>query len=259
MTFDEYISNPMGRKNAVFSGREMFRTMYREKLDAILVREVGKVKYKLFTSNNGKYYVHFKIPSEPIKEFYYDTVIEFYTDQHGVEISSNLKKYYVKFYSNDPSFVFTFAHAMKANDMLIKDLEPKMSKQALKNIAEEKNPKDEVGYVKSIFFAYLLMQQYNLFDKSMFKLYGEKYSKSKLLDDVEHADKKIEDRIEEGNKLSKDKKVQKQKERRQKELERRKVNPINIDPISSVSKTNNVSHVNKTQSKVKKIKKVKKI
>ena len=29
MTFDEYISNPMGRKNAVFSGREMFRTMYR--------------------------------------------------------------------------------------------------------------------------------------------------------------------------------------------------------------------------------------
>ena len=36
MTFDQYIQNAMGIKNAVISNREMYRTMYTEKLNKIL-------------------------------------------------------------------------------------------------------------------------------------------------------------------------------------------------------------------------------
>ncbi len=46
MTFDQYINNPMGIKNAVFSAREMYKELYTKKLNVILVREVGKVLYK---------------------------------------------------------------------------------------------------------------------------------------------------------------------------------------------------------------------
>lgn len=258
MTFDEYISNPMGKKNAVFSQREVFREIYTKKLDAILVREVGKVKYQLYyDKKNSKYYIHFKIPSEPIKDFYYDTVIEFYTKDHGISIGKSLSKYDVKFYSNDPSFVFTFAHAMKKNDMFIKDLEPRMAKKALKEVGKEKNPKDEVGYVKSIFFAYLLMKNYGLFAKVQFESYAKPYNKKELLNAVTQAEEKVQARIDAGEDLRKEQSAERRKQRTEDRNARRENNPINIQPSGNVKKTNKVSHVKKaTANKVKRVKKI---
>lgn len=258
MTFDEYISNPMGKKNAVFSQREVFREIYTKKLDAILVREVGKVKYQLYyDKKNSKYYIHFKIPSEPIKNFYYDTVIEFYTKDHGISIGKSLSKYDVKFYSNDPSFVFTFAHAMKKNDMFIKDLEPRMAKKALKEVGKEKNPKDEVGYVKSIFFAYLLMKNYGLFAKVQFESYAKPYNKKELLNAVTQAEEKVQARIDAGEDLRKEQSAERRKQKTEDRNARRENNPINIQPSGNIKKTNKVSHVKKaTANKVKRVKKI---
>ena len=258
MTFDEYISNPMGKKNAVFSQREVFREIDTKKLDALLVREVGIVKYRLYyDKKNSKYYIHFKIPSEPIKDFYYDTVIEFYTKDHGISIGKSLSKYDVKFYSNDPSFVFTFAHAMKKNDMFIKDLEPRMAKKALKEVGKEKNPKDEVGYVKSIFFAYLLMKNYGLFAKVQFESYAKPYNKKELLNTVTQAEEKIQARIDAGEDLRKEKSAERRKQKTEDRNIRRENNPINIQPSGNVKKTNKVSHIKKaTANKVKRVKKI---
>lgn len=259
MTFDEYISNPMGKKNAVFSQREVFREIYTKKLDAILVREVGKVKYQLYyDKKNNKYYVHFKMPSEPIKDFYYDTVIEFYTKDHGISLGKTLSKYDVKFYSNDPSFMFTFAHAMKKNNMFIKDLEPRMAKKALKEVGKEKNPKDEVGYVKSIFFAYLLMKNYGLFAKVQFDSYAKPYNRKELLNNVTQAEEKVQARIDAGEELRKEKANERRKQERADQRKvRREENPINIQPTGNVKKSNKVSHVKKaTANKVKRVKKI---
>ena len=59
MTFDEYINNPMGIKSAVISNREMYRKMYTEKFDKVMVREVGKMDYQL-SKSNSKYYCYLK-------------------------------------------------------------------------------------------------------------------------------------------------------------------------------------------------------
>lgn len=257
MSFDDYISNPMGKKNAVLSNRDMFRQMYTQKLDTLLVREGGKVNYTLYyNKSKDEYYIHFKMPSEQVKDVYYDTVIQFYTDQQQAELSTSLRGYYVRFYSNDPSFVYTFAHAMKANDMLIKDLESRMSKMALKQVAVDKNPKDEVGYVKSIFFAYLLMKNYNLFSKTLYKS-GERYSAGTLKSRVDHADDKI---IESQNKLA--------EERKRKKLEKKQTKVVkdeleDIDSINSklVRKTKTTPKVKTTTKSIqsKRVKKIKKL
>ena len=60
MTFDEYINNPMGIKSAVISNREMYRKMYTEKFDKVMVREVGKMDYQL-SKSNSKYYCYLKV------------------------------------------------------------------------------------------------------------------------------------------------------------------------------------------------------
>lgn len=207
MTIKDYINNPMGRKNAVISNREMYRSYYTDKFNKLMVRENGKIDYTLYKSKNN-YYIHLKIPSETVKNFYYDVVFCFYPKSTNDKTIDN---YYVKFYSNDPSFVYTFAHAFAKNKLFIDDLAPKMSKQALKKTATEKNPNSEIGYVKTIYFAYIYMNNKGLFN-TIHYVSAEKYDKNKLLKNIMDADEKIKLRQEEGENQRKSKPATKKKE-----------------------------------------------
>ena len=238
MTFHEYIQNPMGRENAVISNRVMYRNLYQEKLDKILVREAGKIDIKAY--HVGKRYIcYLKIPSEVIDKFYYDVLIEFRAPK---KITGNdLKEYLVRFYSNDPSFVYTFTHAFVKNDLFFKDFENKMSKKAIKERGKEKNPADQVGYVKSIYFAYLIMSKRGYFSKTK---YVDKYSKSSLDREIEHADKKIKDRQEAAEKKSKDR-------RKEREASKKVSLPSNMPKPGPV-----MTAVNKMNTKIGTIRKV---
>lgn len=254
MTFDQYIQNPMGKDNAVISNRTMYRNLYQEKLDKILVREAGNIAIKAY--HVGKRYIcYLKIPSEVVPKFYYDVLIEFRKPKEGTD-GNSLKNYYVRFWSNDPSFVYTFTHAFIKNDLFIKDFSDKMSKKAIKERAVEKNPSDQVGYVKSIYFAYLIMIKRGYFSKVR---YTDRYSESALKREIEHADKKIKDRQEaQQNKATEN--------RKEKEKLKRIQSPIdNINPdIPITTKRKNISSVgkistnNKTIGKIGSIKKIKK-
>jgi len=247
MTFDDYISAPMGKNNAVISHREMYRNLYKDKLDAILLRERGKVKYELYTSKN-KFYVHMHVPSEVVPEFYYDTVIEFYTDNSAYKTSRTISNYNVRFYSNDPSFVYTFAYSMLKNKMFIKDLVPRMSKQAVKNAAKERNPKNTLGYVKSIYFTYLLMKKYGLFNKINFKAYGKKYNQKVLLKNIVHADTKIKNRQIEAEKISAKKKSEKKKAKRKKTQNTKSITTNNNTKVAKTTKRISASNTNRSKT-----------
>ena len=251
MTYNDYIQNPMGKKNAVFSQREMFRAMYAEKLDKILVRENGKIEYKQFVDKkNDKYYVYIKIPSEVIAKFYYDVVIEFSTNNPVLKGIKSLENYDVRFYSNDPAFVFTFAHAFIVNDLFIKELSPKMSKLAIKKEAVEKNPKNEVGYVKSLFFAYLYIKPRGLFNKVSYVGASDINFKS-LLAVIMSADKKIQLRQDAQKEYEKslhiEKKLSQNKDKSTREVE------TDVQHKDSVS----ASPIGKRVNKVKTVKSIK--
>ena len=55
MTFQEYINNPTGVGNSVMSYRSMYEDLYHNKWDKIMVRENGKIDYKLYYSKNHYY------------------------------------------------------------------------------------------------------------------------------------------------------------------------------------------------------------
>lgn len=209
MTYNQYIQNPMG--GSFFTQREMFRALYTEKLNKILVRETGRVKYFLY-KDGERYLVHVKVPSEVIEKFYYDTVIEFYTDNPNTKLSNQLDDYFVRFYSNDPAFVYTFAYSFLKNGIFIKDLVPRMSKKAVEEAAKIKNPKNIVGYVKSIYFAYLIIKNYGLMKKINFDTYGKPFKLKEVLASIEHADLKVLKRKEADELLNKKKKIEKKKE-----------------------------------------------
>lgn len=209
-TYKEYIQNPMGSKNYVVSHKDMYRKMYSEKWDAIKLRENGKITYTQMMTKTD-FFVYIKIPSEVVPKFYYDVVVRFFPPKGNnvVSMEPNLNNYCVQFFSNDPSFVFTFAHAFKKNDLFIDDLAPRMNKESLKSVAKERNPQDQIGYVKSLYFAYLELEALGLFKKGSYSPSTMKYDKKKLLSFIMDANEKIADRQQQGQKLA-------QKERREK-------------------------------------------
>lgn len=243
MTFNDYIQNPAGKRNAVFSQREMYRAFYAGKMDKLLLREHNKIDYFLYYTGNDEYYIHMKIPSEVIENFYYDTVVKFYNDNPALTVAPTLEKYNVKFFSNDPSFVYTYAHTFIDKELFIEELKDRMSKIAIKKSADVRNPDNVVGYVKSLYFCYLIMKNKGLFTKIKYNTYGKKYNKKQLLSSIEPADIKIQKRKEEEEKKN-SKKIKKNTEEKPRENEHfitkdlKKINPSK--PVKTVNKTKTI-------------------
>ena len=175
LTFEEYINNPQGKGASNTPGRGMYEQYYVGELDKLLLKVNGKIEYHLYT-NHGRFFIKFKIPHHTYPDFYYDAVVEFYTEENSYKVLPDLKKYDVKFYSNDPSFTFTWAYAFNKNNLLIRELRNKCSRQSLTQPPVVRNPSESPGYAKYIYYAYLLTKLYNLFDKAQFTLKGKPLS-----------------------------------------------------------------------------------
>ena len=247
MSFQQYIANPMGKHNAVFSQRDMYKRLYIEKFDKVFLREAGKINYTLYVdAKKDRYVAHIKVPSETVKNFYYDAVILFYSNDAASKSSPSLQDYFVKFFSNDPAFVFTYLRVFLKNDLFFEDLKPKASKLALKQDPKIKNPYEVPGYSKILYFAYLFMKSKNLFAKHMYTSYGIPYSAKKLVDAVEHTDIKIAERQQLGEEQAKEQAKQKREERKQQSQSRTIDSPSGN--IRAVKQTKTTGLVNRTKS-----------
>ena len=120
-------------------------------------------------------------------------------------MSNSLSEYDVRFFSNDPAFVFTYEHVFHKLNMFIDELKPKASKLALKHDPKETNPYGIPGYVKSIYFAFLFMKKSNLFSKNLYSQVGTPYNLKVLLRNIDDTDHKISERQIQGEKVAKDK------------------------------------------------------
>ena len=240
-TLNGYIDNPMG-KGAVFPQKAMMQQTYEQKYGQVMVKEAGKFQCFLFTpTKDGKYYIHIKVPSESLDKFYYDVVIEFYPGNNDVKAESHLRNYFCRFYSNDPSFVYTYVNAFKSQDLFIRQLSDKMSKYAIKNAAVIRNPNANIGYVKTIYFAYLYIKDHGLYNKSLYDA-GITFNIGALKSNITHAD----DKIAEANKITqnerKAKAAAKQAEKEKKRLENHKMSKR----ASSIKKTPTTDRVKTT-------------
>lgn len=197
MTFAQYIENPMGKANAVFSGRDSYKANYTEKFDQLYMREAGKIdRWLYYDKVQDAYFAHFKMPSETVKDFYYDVVIRFYTNDNAERVNSSLKNYEVQFFSNDPAFVYTYLYVFHKLKMVIDDLKGKCPKASLTMRPEQRNAYEVPGYVKSIYFAYILMSRTDLFLKTTYQTLGSRYSKGAMLSKVANYTNKMEERRE---------------------------------------------------------------
>lgn len=228
MTFREWVANPSGKGSAVMSTKQLYKDMYTKKMNLLFLRESNKFKYTLYRSaDEYDYYIHIMIPSEVVPKFYYDVVIRFFTKNSAISTGTTLDKYDIQIFTNSPDFMFTHAHAYHKQGLLFNDMVSKIPKESLRNVAKERNPKDEIGYIKSIYFTYLIMVQHALFNKVFYRT-AQVYKKKEVLQNVMPCTEKAELR----QKLEADAKA---KERRKKRLEERQARDTGSDSSAGTS------------------------
>ena len=209
MTLEQYISNPLGKANAVITAayREAIKNDYTYRFHNLMVRENGKLDYFVYRNQEANlWFIHIKVPSEKVKEFYYDVVFKFYADASIKDGGRDLNKWYVQFYSNDPAWNFTYAYAYTQKDLIIKELSSKMDKTCMNTPSKEKNPNNEVNYAKVIFFGYLFMKERGLL-KTAALGGAEPYNMRTFHSRIENATLKIHKRQEEEKNVSHKKKI----------------------------------------------------
>ena len=191
-TFDDYINSPSGRGSATLPvAREAIHNEFSKKLTS-LESSKGKITYTGVKSGDGKvYYIHFKIPSDSTNNFFYDTVVEF-TKTSSDDIG--LKNRRVKFFSNDPNFIYTYAYSFKSHGLLIPGLEKKLPYKSLTQRASTRNPDNSMGYARNIYFAYLVMERDNLFDKQVVDRICKVGSVSLINSKIQHFDRRETER-----------------------------------------------------------------
>ena len=158
ITLDTYIKNPMGGRTHMVREREMARDLYTNKFNALLMKTAGMFDFYIYKNDPDRYIFYVKIPSERTPDVVYDVVLDLYALDDVVKKSTKLSDYYVRFFSNDPNFNFTYAYSFRKDNLIVPELMSKMDPKSQKQPPTTTNPNTVIGYVKSIYLAYLFYQ-----------------------------------------------------------------------------------------------------
>lgn len=253
MTLEQYIMNPYPNGVISAQSREMTRNMYIDKFSKTMLREAGNDFPVRFFQGKSSWFLHIKVPSEAIPNFTYDVVFEFLQ----VKNTLKLEDCETRFYSNDPAFVYTYANTFKDHKMFCEELTSKMPKEALKTKAHEKNPSNIVGYVKSIYFAYLLCKRKNYFSRTIFESRARGYSKKELEELIMPADLKIAQRQSAQYEIDKQKRLEKSKNDIYNKTSMNQV--LNPEVQTGLKKTRTVKSISSSKSRINSVKRTKRI
>lgn len=125
-------------------------------------RVKNRIKLNAHTIIDGAYYFHVLIPSESQKDrkMMYDVVIKFIAPDKKAELSSNIRYYYIQFFSNSPSFIYRYAVLYKKHGFLIENLYKKLDPNYFDKLPQTTNPNMDISYDKSIYYACLFLSNH---------------------------------------------------------------------------------------------------
>ena len=204
MTAAQFLSNPTGKGSATVARRDRIKADMIARYESLYRKSRKNFGVRIFEHQDKFYYV-FKIPSEfyHSENLQYDVIIEFRppTKKHQAD---TLNRYHIRFFSNSPNFTFTYAYIYNQDDMLIKWMKPRISNTALKQPPEVRNPREEYGFEKSVYFALLFLKNHprlmnkrarNLTTNSKRTIISNSKTSNQKLKEYNEAKKKFDDKV----------------------------------------------------------------
>lgn len=177
---EEFLKKPFGNTSDIATRK--YEPKYK-KLES-------KIKVKGYLPENKYTLIHIAIPSESRENYFYDVVIQFFTDDENIAKERNYEHYYMKFFSNSPSFIYTYAALYHLNGYLIDILLYKLDPVYATKLPKVRNPSMKLFYDSSIYMAcrYLVKHKLRFLTK-----FGNLLTVKKLNDEFFKAMKDFQD------------------------------------------------------------------
>lgn len=254
MTLLEYINDP---KLANQTNRELMQS-YTNKLNDIIIRENKMPEVAIYTKGD-EYWFYFYIPDAKLKNVKYDVVLQFIPKNEKQITNKTISEYEVKFFSNDPGFIYYYCWCFNKENMLIDSLKFKLNELALKQEPVHTNPDHNLRMCKSFYFAYLVMHKLNLFNKeNIAMMHPAKYNQM-IINGKIHTDASVRHKIDTTNKINRfERKVEKKIQKLPSEIQDtvdKIVNTVNPSKPTGKSKTTRTVGQTKTTKTVGKTRK----
>lgn len=207
-TIEEFIARPFGNEE---KRNNEFESKYSK------LNHDKRISLIAYTQIDDDYLLHLSVGSDTNPTESYDVVLLFFTDDESIKKEITFKNYYVKFFSNSPSFIYQYAVLYKQNGFLIDILYDKMDAKYKDVLPDKVNKDHNMSYDKSIFCAckYILSHQaaFNKYlnftpKKSPDTFFRgiKDFSDVKMISEIRSMDKKINKELEENKKRQKDEK-----------------------------------------------------
>lgn len=168
LNFKQFMQNPMGSATTFGGNREIIKEgLYSKYLT--MIKNVKDFEHYIYRYKDN-YIFHFKIPSEKffIEKMTYDVVLEFIPEtSDSLELKSIDTGYRMRFFSNSPSFTFTYAYVLFHNDMTVAWLDKHLSKESIKKPPEIRNPVQSFGFEKTCYIAAIYIKNHDYTDKKI--------------------------------------------------------------------------------------------
>ena len=266
MDIRQYLDNPMG-KGAIIQGKQLIIDDLNKRFDKLKTDK--EFKCDIFKDGNT-YIFHVKVPSESERDNDYDVVIEFNPIDKTSLADESIINYNVRFFSNCPSFIFTYAYAYNEKNLFIDYLKKKLDDIVFKSAPTTKNPTNMVNFEKSIYFACKYLVEDKNLNKTFLKSFIQRFKKRDFIHSI-RTQAEIMQEIKKSKlkvKEEKDKEKDKyEKPKRTKNVLNKENTPNGVNIIKSKTNTGNgsgVKKVNKINAKkstaksgVNKVKKIK--
>lgn len=257
-TLGNFIKNPLGKGTSVLPNRDVIVDDFKRRKK---IMEGNGKEFKVTVYKNdvsGTYLFHVLVPSETKRNNNYDVVFEFLPpESKGVFNKVSLDKYLVRFFSNSPSFVFTYANIMYNNNMGVDFLRKKYDKEILNKPPEIRNPTGTILYEKSIMFAALEILEDSKYFSDDFINKSKRNAQNALFAIVRTHEKILEQIKDEEARLSREKREDKKREKDEQKERSKQVRKLygsntstrRIDAKKSTSGTTPNKTIRKTTGK----------
>lgn len=217
-TLQEFVNNPMGRGSNAIPSRNLIKDDLNRRFSSLFGVKEKKISLTIYRDKDD-YYFHLIIPSESKeRKNTYDVVLHFTTEENDeLANDNNLKRYGVKFFSNSPSFTYTFAYAFNLYGLLIPQLSDKYRHQIFDKPPITRNPGEIISYEKTTYFAaHYILTENKYMNKLIINSLAKPYSDNVLKKVVRNTDKIELEIKQEKNRVEREKKEREKKEVRKK-------------------------------------------
>ena len=211
MNLQEFLKNPAGKGDSSLGRAAIISTLDSKYNDLVKEKEIKCKIYRQLGSKSN-YFIHLIIPSETERDNTYDVVFHLYKSKDNP--SSKVKDYDVKFFTNTPSFAYTFLYVFYENGLFEESLKNKFDKEFFKDAPVVRNQFKVVNYDKYLYFGAKYVVESHLLSEGSLSLRSINYSEvlfnktirtfDQIMNEYRKAENKLKKKKNEEKKSKKD-------------------------------------------------------